>query len=250
MVVIGVSGHGLGAEIYNPDYLGMQGTLDVFADAYTVRGQNVVTYAFTDNLQSYETPGGVPLAYGFLSLLATLETINRDWISTFDNPTRVVVVAHSHGTVWAHIALHVLEQRGEPIPVDFLIDIDAVSTGWESDLGTFFIGDNWATEIINYSTAQGLTWPFPIWDAEDAFAIPGVAEAQDIEDVVPFSVRANLEVWSSDATGISDIDPNHRSDGSIPAGYRFFVSASNHETTDNPSSDAVSWALREIGSGI
>lgn len=244
-VIIGVSGHSVSAGDYNPEYLYAEGTLNVFRDAIARHGRSVEVYAFTDNLQSYATPDGVPVAYGFLSLLETLSTIRRDWISAYDDPTRVIVVAHSHGTVWAHLALQVLAARGEPIPVEYLVDIDAVSVGWEDDTFSVGVGDRWRDEILVYSEARGLTWPFAIWHPVDAFAIPGVAGAQDIEDIVPESVSLNLESWSDGTSFVYDSEPNHRFDGST-RGVLFFFSGANHSTIHSPVSDAVTGAVATI----
>jgi hypothetical protein len=243
-VVIGVSGHSIEPINYNPEYLGAQGTLDVYRDVILSSGHSVRTGRFADNLETYVfTETGEVAAYGFLDLLETLRNINAEWIADFDNPTRIIVVAHSHGTVWAHTALHVLEQEGTPMPVEFLVDIDAVSTGWETHyLG---VGDEWGTEIPAYSAAHGLTWPFAIENAEDSWPIPGRTWLQDVEDVVPTSVATNLEIWSNDFTFIHDSESNHRLDGST-SNIFFSMSGVNHESTDEPYSDAVLWSSNFI----
>lgn len=245
LVFVAVSGHCFPGCSFNSEYLTSQGTTQVLANAFSGLGVTVGSVSTTDNFYDYPPGSSAPQALGFLTLLATLEQLRDEWIADFDNPTRVIVVAHSHGAVWAHLALHVLEQEGNPLPVDVLIDIDGISISWENDTGTAFIGDEWASVIEQYDASTGTTWPFPIDHPTDAFTIPGLADPQDIEDIVPDSALVNLEIWSDDGLGVRDTQHNHRLDGSED-NIGWFQSTVNHETSDEPGSDGVAWAVEEL----
>lgn len=246
-VIVAASGHCfLGCPEYNPEYLLMDGTIQAVVDVIEARGRTVGYGAFADSLYDWEnTSTGEVLAYGWLTMLAFLDFIRTEWVADFDNPTRVVVLGHSHGTVWAHLALMVLELEGAPIPVDVLVDLDGISIGWETDVGTAFIGDTWTSELIAHAERTGTAWPFEVWNAADSFFVPGLTEPQDVEDVVPNSVAVNLEVWSDDGLGVRDTQPNWRRDGTMRNVFRM-QSVENHEDTRQPWSDSVQWVVESI----
>lgn len=247
VLIVAVSGHCNPFRCftsYNDEYLNSGGTLRAIAAPFLDRGLQVSSLAATDNF--YDEPVGAetPAAYGFLSLLARLEWVRDNLVADWDDPTRIVVVGHSHGTVWAHLALHVLEQEGSPVPVDVLVDLDAVSEGWEDKVSLGF-GDAWGSVIQDYTSRTGTVWPFEIWNSADSWVVPGDAGLLDIEDIVPDSVTVNLEVWSSDGTAIRDRDPNIRLDGST-TGFARIQSVENHEGTVEPGSDSIEWVTEAI----
>lgn len=236
IALITVSGHCFTdcAPEYNDEYLLAQGAASAALQTFESRGLSTLAIGFADSFYSWVDEDDNPLALGFLDLLDVLEEIHALWISGFRNPTRLIVMAHSHGTVWAHTALMVLEMEGYPVPVDVLIDLDGISPEWESD--PFFVGDNWAAVIADYNAETGTTWPFDIGNAADAWNVPGQEYLQDIEDLVPNSVLINLEIWS-DSLVLTDTQPNHRRDGSRADIYGF-GSAYDHSNVWRPGSDA------------
>lgn len=247
-VIVAASGHcfGITCPSYNPDYLAREGAVQAIVELIEARGRSAGWAAFSDSLYDWHnTSTGEILAYGWLTMLAFLDFVRTEWIADFDNPTRVIVLGHSHGTVWAHLALMVLELEGTPIPVDFLIDLDGVSIGWEDDLGTAFVGDTWARELIAYTRETGTSWPFDVWNAADSFVVPGVSALQDVEEIVPSSVLVNLEVWSSDGAGLRDTQPNWRRDGTTTNIFRM-QSLVNHGNTALPRFDAMRWVVESI----
>lgn len=145
-LIIGVSGHAVSAETTTPTTCTRRGPS-------TSLGRDRPPWALGRGLRVQRQPSELraprwrSVAYGFRSLLETLSTIRRDWISAYDDPTRVIVVADSHGTVWAHLALQMLAARGQPIPVEYLVDLDAVSVGWKDDTFSVGVGDRWRDEI-------------------------------------------------------------------------------------------------------
>jgi hypothetical protein len=215
-LIIAVSGHCLydcpGG--YNTEYLLSDRTLDAIAQPLLDAGYSVEAIATTDNI--YDQPLGAadPLAYGFDTLMAEMQWGRDTLVADWDNPTRIIVVGHSHGTVWAHTALRVMEEWGTALPVDILIDIDGISIGWDDDTATFFIGDGWSVPLQAYARDSGIAWPFDIWRATDRYPVPGLSVPQDIEELVPDTTIVNLEIWSNDLTGVRDRQPNVRLDGS------------------------------------
>jgi len=95
------------------------------------------------------------------------------------------------------------------------------------------IGDAWEGYIDAYNAATGATWPFDISRTYGTL-VPGV----EIDDLVPFSVIANIEVESYDPLNISDFETNQRLDGSVTGIYRYRASES-HRTVDNADSESV-----------
>lgn len=255
-VIVAVSGHcnpTTCGTYPNIEYLARDGTIRAIAQPLLDTGARVDGYYLTDNF--YDVPvgsalPGTPAAFGFLSLLNVLRYTRDELVSDWDNPTRVIVVAHSHGTVWAHLGLHVLEGEGAPLPVDLVIDFDAVSDGWQTK-GFIGFGDAWGAVMTEYTTRTGTVWPFAVWNVVDAFAIPGVVPPQDIEDIVPNFALFNLEVWAASGpfpTISPDREINHRLSGTLD-GVLLFRSVESHNGTVRVGSDSVTNAtgiVREI----
>ncbi len=244
IVFVAVSGHCVSPSCpypYNDEYLYSSGTINVLAQPFLEAGLQVEVTPTTDNF--YDEPQ----AYGFLTLMNTLIDMRERLVADWDNPTRFIVVGHSHGTVWAHLALLVMERWGTPFPVDVLVDIDGLSWGWEDKVVAWF-GDAWGPIIREHMRETGQTWPFDIADAADSENIPGQPYLQDVEDVVPDSVLVNLEIWSSDGTipvPVRDSQDNHRLDGS-ERDILGFNSSRNHEESDDADSDTVRWVRDEL----
>lgn len=241
--IVMVSGHcrpGRCPPGENHEYLvSVHGTYGPIADVIEAHGYDWVAFGYEDAFYDRGEEG-----FGFLTLLQDLAWIHDNWIADFDDPTRLIVVAHSHGTVWSHLALDVFEHLGVPLPVDVLVDLDGNSLSWESDLATGGIGDGWKAVIRDYNARTGTEWPFDISDCADYWAVPGVAEPQDQEDLVMDSVAINLEVYNT-VNAPNDPDPNHRKDGSRVAIYPF-GSARGHNDVVRPESDAMRWVATNI----
>ncbi|MEC9071770.1 MAG: hypothetical protein VX938_05290, partial [Myxococcota bacterium] len=255
VLLLGVSGHMKAAsdlfEDANPEYLAASGTLNAVADVYSGQGLTVHSLPYADRFYDEVLDNGEPGAYGFLSLLDDLEFAYCNWIvhcdedgiplGYIDNPTRVVVVAHSHGCVWAHTALWVADWA----PVEALISLDAVSMGWEGKVGGF--GDNWASVILDYTEETNHEWPFAIWDPTDSWSVPGLNKLQDVEDLVPANVGVNIEVRSGGVVDFGDGEVNHRGNGSQFQIYEQKFPKEKHSKVDEVDSDALSWVLGLLG---
>ncbi len=96
-----------------PDYMGVT-TAPQLANAITGAGYTVETTTFTDDVTSYA------------AFVAKLGQIRDTWINGVQDPTRVVVVGHSHGVVRSHAAIRAVPD----CPVELLVDLDGSSVGW------------------------------------------------------------------------------------------------------------------------
>ena len=96
-----------------PDYMGVtlapQLTNTLIGAGYTVE-----TTTFTDDATSYA------------AFVAKLSAIRDTWINGVKDPTRVVIVGHSHGVVRSHAAIRAVQD----CPVELLVDLDGSSIGW------------------------------------------------------------------------------------------------------------------------
>ena len=210
-------------------------------DAVNGDGWTAAYEGYGDSLWTVVDEDDNVLVRGFLEALVTLEWVEAEWISDYDNPTRVIVVAHSHGTVWAHTALMLTSH----VPVDILVDLDGESLGWESDSWTLdTIGDDWRAEVADYVEDRDPGWWFDVGNPANSWSVPGVSTLQDIEDVVPDNVWFNIEVASSSLV-VQDAEPNHRLDGSVDGIYRF-QSGLSHGDVDDPGSTTMDFVAEVI----
>lgn len=253
--VITVSGHCLGAECggHNDEYLWSEGTVDRVFNVLDDAGYLTMGNPYADSFYDYDYSGRdytPPDGYytaderGFLGLLRDLAQIRDYYVHASTVSTRIIMMCHSHGCVWAHLALLLMPD----VPVDVLISLDGESYGWRGapeDLG----GDNWTSVIRHWESTYDVMWPLGdrVADPADAFDIPGVTAFQDAEDVVPNNVALNLEVSGSTfpTAFIHDGDPNHRLDGST----RGIVSISvdeGHSELDDPYSETMDWVVEEL----
>jgi len=250
VLVLTVSGHclpimGLCDGNFNPENLSHAGTSDALATPLIDADLDVQSMGFVDGWYTWVDAEGELLAAGFVDLVGTLELTFLAWMNGYDNPTRIVMVGHGHGVVWTHLAAHVAPH----VPIEVLVDLDGMSAGWDDDEGYFGVGDEWPASIPGFVSDDDQTWPIEEWIAEDSWPVSGVADPQDIEDVVPPNVVLNLEVHSTpnDFQASSDVfdgDPNNRSDGGTQ-GIRSFTSTGDHYVVYQPDSDSMDWVARK-----
>lgn len=251
--IYSVSGHCVtscfGSED-NPEYLEAQGTLGFVVSTMQGEGYSVESFAYADefynkdnNSNELEPGQGNPTTFGFLQLLEDLEAVRDDWVSDFDNPTRVMFLGHSHGTVWVHTAVYIMDD----LDIEMVIDLDGVVSNWEQEVFLTGIGDDWADVITDY----GGSWPFDIAHPRDAWNVPGVSGAQDTEDTLPnHNVTRNLEVQSDpfSSGGLYDDDDNHRLNGSTSGIHRHSSSSEDHGEVAEPNSTAMNWVRQRLRS--
>ncbi len=218
------------APIDNVAYLGAPGDASAaIAQAFLAGGRSVSRADFIASMYSYDDSGdGTADRRGFLDLVETLSSIQQQWISDYTNPTRIVLLAHSHGCVWAHIATSVLPE----VPIDYLISLDGDCLYWETD---------YPPDITSYFTQNGNPFSWDIRNPCDHWLVPGVLDAADTEDVVWPNVAVNLEVRSSGIVG--DYQINHRTTGSRENVFTHDSPTDEHEDVHDPLGESIPWVI-------
>jgi hypothetical protein len=173
-----------------------------------------------------------PEKRGFLDLVVLLQNINDNWIKGFDNPTRIVIVAHGHGAVWAHMVTSILSE----VPIEYLITLDGTCELWECEF---------ATEVADWLAANGDPYPWDIAGPCGLWPVQGQTGDYDTSDVVFSNVRYNLEVQSNDPDVRDEVD-NRRLDGTRTDIDTFFSANEDHDDVRLVGSDALTWVDQRI----
>ena len=239
----------------NIDYLTPRGTVQAVAGALEAQGLSVVSYAVSGSLGQH-TPRTISQAQvgagktvaasqdGFLQLEARLNTAYADWIQGRSNPTRVVLLAHSHGVVWTHA----LARAHPEVPIATMIDLDGVCDVWESD--------NRRQVQVYVSQLGRNPWGFDLADSCGSVRVGNVR--YDLKDVVYPNVALNLEVQSQRLVGREggsvianfpfDGLGNVRPDGSRSGLLTFRSPGETHSAVSGPGSRAFAWIRAQLGS--
>ena len=239
----------------NIDYLTPRGTVQAVVSALEAQGLSVVSYAVAAHLGQH-TPRTISQAQvgagrsvaasqdGFLQLEARLNTAYTDWIRERSNPTRIVLLAHSHGVVWTHALV-----RAHPeVPIATMIDLDGVCDFWETDN---------RRQVRAYVSQLGRNpWGFNLSDPCGSVRVGNVR--YDLKDVVYPNVAVNLEVQSQRLVGREggsvitnfpfDGLQNVRSDGSRTGLLMFRSAGETHSSVSKPGSRAFAWVSAQLGS--
>jgi hypothetical protein len=201
-----VSGHAFGVD---PAYLRLDAGPEIEADLEDA-GWSVSTSYYVDGATAEDGFGG------YADLVADLAAIRDAWAP---QGTRVVVVAHSHGGVWAHGALRAVPD----LDVRALVDLDASSYGWTLLHDPAPLGGAPEDE---YAVGVLVSWPqYPAVPSEPT-------GSYDLEDVVFGSVADALEVRSGDAPlGGEWFDEkwNVRTDGTTDGLWAYYSGGSHAE---------------------
>ena len=247
VLVVSVSGHCTSCVgwSYNDEYLVDRGTPQAFAEDLRDAGLSVEVWDYADAFYTWtDGEGGDVLVWGWLHLVSHLEQVRDQWVAGFSNPTRLVVIGHSHGVVWSHAALLAVPD----LPVDALVDLDGVCLSWEDDSGTLGVGDDFAETIRDYQSATGTGWSLDLTNPCESWQIPGVSGWQNLDDVVPPSAAVNLEVRSAD-WWIYDSQLNWRPDGTWGEVYTW-DSNQDHGDVVLPGLDALDWAVPRVTAAV
>lgn len=237
LVLFFVSGHSDLHPLTDPlpaayPYLAREGTAGpnitsfLASQGYKVRAQHYVDHLYDANGYG-----------GYLSLLHDLSSTERAW-GRFG--TRLIVVAHSHGGVWAHAAI-----EGSPdIEITCLVDLDTSSFGW----GDAHPGVPFADPRNRYAEPQ----------AAAVGDYPGtpldISPYADLEDVVSQNVLYELEVRSgAPALGIAewfDERWNTRHGGDTDGLSRYLSPIPSHSGVAQPGAAleyVKHWLLERLG---
>jgi hypothetical protein len=238
----------------NIDYLTPRGTVQTVADALSAQGLSVQSYGASASLTLHrprrtdyiQVGAGKTIAAtqeGFLQVEERLNTAYSTWIRGRSNPTRIVVMAHSHGVVWSHA----LARAHPEVPIAAMIDLDGVCDMWESDN---------RRSIQAYVKALGHNpWTFDLADSCGSVRVGHIR--YDLKDVVYPNVAANLEVQSQrllsrpDGSFRANIPfdglKNVRPDGSRGGLQTFLAVGESHSTVSKPQSTALTWIKSQLG---
>ncbi len=220
----------------NEPYLGAPGdaaeavALDLVDRGYSVQRADYIAALF-----SYDDDAdGEADRLGFLQLVEDLNTIGELWIEGFDDPTRIVLVCHSHGCVWGHMAVSVTPD----VPVWALVSLAGVCTQGESDCGA---------EVGNHFAANGTPYAWDLADPCAQWTIPGLADPADTDDVTFPSAATNLEVRANARSfGIQDTAPNHRPDGTREGIETLDPGEDDHSQVHDPARTSMRWVRDRI----
>ncbi|MEM6428699.1 MAG: PKD domain-containing protein [Deinococcota bacterium] len=211
----------------------LQNTLQ--AEGYSVEYQSYAARLSADVPSVFTDP-----PVGYLEAEAYLENVYNDWIDGFDNPTRVITVGHSHGTVWMNLLLF----NQPDISVDYAISLDGICLVW---------WDDHEPSIQDYYDRQGFMRPFPLASGSpcNRIEVSGQLSLKDLNDVMPDNVRVNLEVQAGRFIP-SDTQENFRLDGSRQGIYTIRPSQTHGGTSgvhyhDGPGMSWVSQQLQTLG---
>lgn len=218
LVIIAISGHcGLVCNTRDTwSYLdtasestGGVAVLDGIERAYAELGfEAIETFTASSFVTAHYSEISNKVEPGYLQAQAYLSEVKREWIDGFVNPTRVVLVGHSHGTVWASL----LAMNNLDVTFDAFISLDAICWMWWAKHKQFI-----------YDTFVDGPWsiPFPLdqGDPCGTLQIPGQSRRANINDVVSANVIYGLEVRTSfrllsfDPNVLADDDVNVRING-------------------------------------
>jgi hypothetical protein len=208
-------------------------TAQAVTDILERQNYSVAYFDVSSFVKSHESLLSKQTENGYLEAQAYLNEVKTNWIADFENPTHVILLAHSHGTLWATL----LAINNLDVTFDYFIYLDGIC--WQ------FWGKH-KNYIRSAYRALGQPLPFPLGEGDPCvfFDIAGQDKLQDINDVVPANVIYGLEVSSPldyfALNVVRDDDPNVRINGS----KRFvwtIESQQGHSDINNRYGDAMNW---------
>ncbi|PYE54850.1 hypothetical protein [Deinococcus yavapaiensis] len=231
----------------NWDYLTPRGTVAAIANAFRAKSFKVETYGYSSNLfETHRSGISNKDEAGFLKLEADFRRVSDEFVRGKANPTRIVLLAHSHGANWTHT----LAKLYPYTPIALMIDLDAICALWDLDNRPAF-------ETL-YRERGGSPWAFDPSRACDVTYIR--RKAYRVKDIAFPNVALNLEVQSQRVVpgGTSD-DPrnlpanlpfdttnNVRLDGSRDGIETLTSWTEDHSTVTRPTSRAMKWVLSYV----
>lgn len=246
VVVIAVSGR-CGPPCLAPrdnwDYLASRGTLDAVADAIAEQGYSVQVASYAGSaLATYKSIKVGGEQHGYAALVRDFTQMKAEWFGKPHAP-RLVLLGHSHGSVW----LHHLARVNPYIPFALQIDLDGICASWTLD----------HRRTLEQEKIDLPGDPLAI-NACEGVNVAG--KTKSAKDVVWPNVQRNLEIQSkrlpariSDSGGfylnyLFDLAPNLRPDGSSSGIERYISPREDHSAISYPNSDAIQWVLEKTRS--
>jgi hypothetical protein len=180
------------------------------------------------------------LGSGYRSAAADLIRAFEDWVVGRRDPTRLVLLGHSHGTQFVHL----LAFEHPQVPFEASVLIDSVCVAWDADHARRLV-EAMTPGVGDWATASAYQVGCDVLD------LPQVGR-RDLGDVVPWNVATSLEVQSGgQVLGlVRDATPNLRLDGSTLALDLVRFTDVRHRDVDEPSSPAfdviVTWLTERL----
>lgn len=250
LVIIAFSGHcGVVCHTRNTwSYLdsasestGGVAVLDGIRRAYERLGMSVEVFSASSFVTAHYSAISEELEPGYLQAQAYLDQVKRDWIVGRNDPTRVVLVGHSHGTVWASL----LAMNNLDVTFDTFVSLDAICWQW------------WARHRGFVSEAYlDSPWPIPYpldhGDPCGSLRVPGRSQPMDINDVVGANVVFGLEVRTRfrmltlDPNVLADDDPNLRINGTAMNIWGI-EATETHSDLGRYYNQSIAWVTSMIG---
>ena len=172
---------------------------------------------------------------GFLTLLERMETI-APILTMPGSSAKLILVAHSHGATWAHMATRALPD----VEVSVLVSVDGVCFGWQLEHGLAVTG--WTNRNPGHRYVTN-------WEPEELSAPCGAWTVQGrprhTTDVTFASVGINLETRSADTPVFNDTEPNLRLDGAR-TGICTLPRAETHYQIHRIGSDGMTWVVDKL----
>lgn len=219
-----------------------------FSYLHTTAGPNIVADLISAGYtveEGYYVDDAFPVMGfgGFQNLVADMGFVRDEYVP---HGTRVVVIAHSHGGVWAHAAI----RQVSDLTVTAAVDLDTSSYGWgitgHDGQNSFIGGDPRNRFIIN----RVVSYPqYPGLPSENS-------ASYDLEDVVFQNVRFAFEVRSGELAPAGDewYDEKWsiREDGEVDNLFGYYSNTS-HTEVHQPGSSTIpvvkSWLRARLNEG-
>jgi hypothetical protein len=184
-------------------------------------------------------------AGGYGELVADMRWIRDNWVGGQSRPTRVVVIAHSHGGAWATAAIRAVPD----LPIRLQVALDHSSYAWD------FAGHGGHDDVMGGDPRNEYTI-LAVGDCPDDDDLwSDTTYVYDLEDVVFPNVAEAFEVRAGQAVLPFDPEPfdeqwNARLDTTFTGLYCYYSATDHGEVrrTDGTTYPVViGWILERLG---
>jgi hypothetical protein len=262
VLIFGISGR-CGPPCQAPqddwDYLSERGTLRAIANVFEARGLSTEVHGYAERVAGPFRSRRSPLPQqGVLTLLADYGRLSAEWV-VGRRGTRIILVGHSHGSVWGHYLSALYPQ----VPVATLIDLDTNCVAWGADHAAELRAAVQAGESrLDAGSTDLLRSPLRACNN----VLAGSRRA-NLKDVVLPNVALNLEVQSKRWPArpipgalslpgtnhgglyfnyLFDLTPNRRPSGAQTDIATFVSVREDHSAVSYPNSTAVQWVRDQL----
>ena len=214
----------------NWNYLQSRGTLEGVANAIAKKGWSVGFKGYAASLPDRinTSSGQSETQHGFQTLESDVMWIYKNAIQGVSNPSRIVLVAHSHGVVWSHLftMLH------PEVPIEIQVDFDGVCLYWVTDNQGDLTAAGWGGRVNTSTICNG------------PMAALGGSKT-DMQNITRDNVKYNVEIQSGKflPANLHDAVGNRRLDGSTAGIFTENFGTEDHSTVTRPGSSGFAAAF-------